>query len=110
MSYSPPPILGARAEPVPMVVVRKQPSENQRWGVCTICREFGRVTRFMLPEESTAYERHFHACSERHAAELHARTVPGKAPALFGPRSGDVELREWLAAHRDEVLEGRKRV
>lgn len=112
MSYSPPPVLGnVRVEPTPMIVVRKQPGVNQRWGVCAICAHFGRTTRFMLPEESAAYERHFHHCSERHMAELRATdTLAGKAPALFGPTSGDVELREWLRTHRDEVLENRKKV
>lgn len=102
------PILGERREPQEIIVVRRQPAVNQRWGVCTICAHFGRRTRFMLPEESAAYERHFDRCASENMDELRStETMAGKAPGLFGPESGDVELREWLRQNRTAVLEGR---
>lgn len=110
------PILGEdRGDFRPLLVVRQQPAVNQRWAVCLICQHFGRETRFQIPEESAAYERHFAACSDRHMDELKAtETLAGKAPGLFGPAVGDVELEQWFdrdgGRNRRAVLEGRKRV
>jgi hypothetical protein len=77
---------------------------------CPVCHDLGEETTFRLPEQLALYERHFHDCAARHRDELHAKTPPGKAPALFGPESGDVELRRWIAENRDLILEGRRKV
>jgi hypothetical protein len=77
---------------------------------CPVCHDLGEETTFRLPEQLAKYERHFDQCAARHRDELHARTPAGKAPALFGPESGDVELRKWIAENKVPILEGRKRI
>jgi hypothetical protein len=77
---------------------------------CPVCHDLGEETTFRLPEQLALYERHFDRCAARHADELHAKTPAGKAPALFGPGSGDVELRRWIAENRDKILEGRRKI
>lgn len=111
MSYSPPPILGPTAVVAPLHIVRSaQPAPNQRWVSCAICEQFGGESRFMLPEELRAYERHWDRCAEQHAEALRAETLAGKAPGLFGPEAGDVELRRWIARNREPIIEGRKKI
>jgi hypothetical protein len=77
---------------------------------CPVCHDLGEETTFRLPEQLALYERHFDRCAAVHADELHARTPAGKAPALFGPESGDVELRAWIAENREAILENRRKI
>lgn len=107
MSYRPPPILGPTAVTAPLHIVRQaQPAVNQEWVSCPICEQFGGESRFMVPEELRAWERHFDRCAEQHAEQLRAQTLEGKAPGLFGPDVGDVELRKWIAQHREAIIAG----
>jgi hypothetical protein len=83
---------------------------NQEWVSCPICEQFGGESRFMVPEELRAWERHFDRCAEQHAEALRGQTLEGKAPGLFGPEAGDVEMRDWIKRNKTELIEDRKRL
>jgi hypothetical protein len=58
--------------------------------------------------ERHQYEHHVTGCATAHAEEIHQMRPSVKAPAFDGP--WDKELGAWLEVHRDEVIEGRKRM
>lgn len=109
-----PVLLGDVRERVPMIVVRKDTAGKRRL-ICRVCRARGIETVF-YEDEIKAWERH---ASEVHdEADIEALrqdprygSIAGKAPHLFDPRvAGDVELGDWIAENREDIIAGRKLV
>ena len=77
---------------------------------CLICKQRGEQSVFYEGEERE-YERHVARCYDANEAELRMQSAREKAPGLFDPRrSGDVELGDWIAANRQSLLRGGKKL
>ena len=86
-----------------LTVIRMDPGEPRYR--CLVCQAV------FYDGEHRAYERHVVACAEQNDEALRGMSLRSKAPALFDPFvSGDVERGQWIRAHRDALLEGRKKL
>lgn len=91
---------------MPLTVITHT-SDRRPAYICRVCKE-----AVFARGEETAFERHVVRCANRHEDELRALSLRAKAPFFFDPRdaSRDQDLERWTKAHRDEILENRKKM
>lgn len=79
-----------------------QAEEKRPKLLCRVCGD-----RFV---ESLTYERHVVECSNKHDTEIRESSMSHKFPNMYGPEAGVPDLEQWVDKHRDEIIEGRKKM
>lgn len=75
--------------------------------VCTVPKADGLTCgKPFYEDEREKYERHAVKCAQENAESIHKLMVQTRTPI-----SGGVpDLEEWVAKHREELIEGRKKL
>jgi hypothetical protein len=61
--------------------------------------------------ELRAFERHVAGCADAREQQIRESSLRSKAPALYDTQfGGPVDLRDWVKANRQAIIEGRKRL